>query len=676
MILGTAPEERWVGEEWFAIVRESFGRGPGWKSVPFEQHVAISEDGNTAWFDERLRRESGTELRTAGVLRREEEGWKVVLLDNVFPVPNENAAELARKIEETRFPTPVAIDDGSDAARMLIEFHRAGNAAELEPYLDAIAPDAVLLGTDAGERFTPAQMRGFLNPAFAAGPGRDAHLVVLRVTESRDGGFAWFESIVDRPARCEMRTTGLLRRVEARWRIVFYNRAFAVPNELIDHVVRGGHYTKPCPPAKLREDFALLRRTLEEEHPARYDYVDESTFARVGDEIAAAIDAPMTPLEFERLITPVVALVQCVHTRIDRSGAHERAARRHGTYLPVDPQVIDDRLWVRLCYVDETMPAERDTLAPGAEILAINGRGAAAMLEHLLARIPADGGIRTRRLAEVNDWFPFLYATHVESPERYTLRVRPRGSEEVREVSVPALSYAEWLVKSREAGRPLAPGLLPALETRILPEEDLAILTLRTFGPPDLGACATAQQEFFARVEADGIGNLIVDLRANGGGDPYLGSLLVSFLAEEPFAYLQCAEHEVPFDLLGVARLLGKQKPDRHRFRGRAFVLIGGHNSSTAGHVLAWLKQQGRVVMIGETSGATWICNDNSRDLVLPNSGLRLRIARTTYRTAVTGMPAGVGIAPHHEVLLTVEEMRAGRDPVLEFARELARQGE
>lgn len=114
--------------------------------------------------------------------------------------------------------------------------------------------------------------------------------------------------------------------------------------------------------------------------------------------------------------------------------------------------------------------------------------------------------------------------------------------------------------------------------------------------------------------------------------------------------------------------------PAERRFAGRIFVLIGGRNTSTAGHVISLLKQQGRVVLIGQDSGATFTCNDNSRDLTLPTTGIRVHIARTTYRAAVTGLPAGVGFQPDREVRRTVEDMFAGRDPELELARRLIRE--
>ncbi len=152
VILGSAPGERFTVEEFRALVLPVFSGGTGWKTVPYEQNVGISEDGTTAWFDEKLRRENGAEFRTSGVLRRGEAGWKLVQVCAAFPVPNDRALELAAEIREV-LPRPRrSIPAGSEVAVALEGLYRAGAEADLEGYLDHLAEDAVMLGTDVHER--------------------------------------------------------------------------------------------------------------------------------------------------------------------------------------------------------------------------------------------------------------------------------------------------------------------------------------------------------------------------------------------------------------------------------------------------------------------------------------------------------------------------------------------
>jgi hypothetical protein len=329
--------------------------------------------------------------------------------------------------------------------------------------------------------------------------------------------------------------------------------------------------------------------------------------------------------------------------------------------------VIDGRLFVRTSY------AQSPVLAPGTEILAINGLAAKEVIRRLLSVISSDGRIASHRLAMLNDGFNHLYATHLGSPSEFELCIREPDSERSQDLLVPALDSSGWNLAVREYGPRPPPGPGKELETRVLAEEDVALLIHSSFRPAVPEAFERSLEAFFSRIDTEGIGNLIVDLRRNPGGDPQQGALLVSYLVPKPFTYFRFdPEKNSLLDAFALRKFTKPRPPAGHHFRGRIFVLIGGRNTSTAGHVISLLKQQGRVVFVGQESGATWTCNNNSKDVLLPASGIRVRIARTTYQAAVAGLPPGVGIRPDHEVTQTVEAMLAGRDLTLELALKLA----
>lgn len=98
VFLGTDATERWTVDEFRAYARPHFDRGRGWTYTPLERHVSISDDGTTAWFDERLYNEGLGETRGSGVLVRRDGTWKVVQYNLTIPVPNELAAEVVERI--------------------------------------------------------------------------------------------------------------------------------------------------------------------------------------------------------------------------------------------------------------------------------------------------------------------------------------------------------------------------------------------------------------------------------------------------------------------------------------------------------------------------------------------------------------------------------------------------
>jgi ketosteroid isomerase-like protein len=102
VFLGTAPGERWHGDDFRHFVHGYFSRGQGWTYVPSHRSVAVSEDGRTAWFDETLDNEHYGVCRGSGVLRNDGERWRVQQYDLGIPVPDELAPELAARIRGQR----------------------------------------------------------------------------------------------------------------------------------------------------------------------------------------------------------------------------------------------------------------------------------------------------------------------------------------------------------------------------------------------------------------------------------------------------------------------------------------------------------------------------------------------------------------------------------------------
>ena len=100
VFLGTDASERWTIEEFKQYAKPAFDRGSGWTYTPTERHVFISEDGNTAWFDERLENDGFGECRGTGALVKEDGVWKVSQYNLTVPIPNELLRDVVAQIRE------------------------------------------------------------------------------------------------------------------------------------------------------------------------------------------------------------------------------------------------------------------------------------------------------------------------------------------------------------------------------------------------------------------------------------------------------------------------------------------------------------------------------------------------------------------------------------------------
>lgn len=103
VFLGTDASERWTVDEFRAYAAAHFAEGNGWTYRPLERHVSLGAGGHTAWFDERLWNDEYGECRGTGVLRARADasgGWGIAHYNLTFPIPNDLAAELTRRIQE------------------------------------------------------------------------------------------------------------------------------------------------------------------------------------------------------------------------------------------------------------------------------------------------------------------------------------------------------------------------------------------------------------------------------------------------------------------------------------------------------------------------------------------------------------------------------------------------
>ena len=98
VFLGTDAGERWSLAEFRAYAEPYFSKGQGWTYLASERHVGLARAGDVAWFDERLQNEKYGEARGSGALERRDGAWKVVQYNLTFPVPNEEAPELTKKV--------------------------------------------------------------------------------------------------------------------------------------------------------------------------------------------------------------------------------------------------------------------------------------------------------------------------------------------------------------------------------------------------------------------------------------------------------------------------------------------------------------------------------------------------------------------------------------------------
>ena len=134
-------------------------------------------------------------------------------------------------------------DDEAAVASVLDSLHAAAASADASSYFKLFADSttAVFLGTDASERWPIDEFREYATKRFEAGDGWLYEVLERHITVHASGEVAWFDERLMNAKLGSCRGSGVLVRdikstdplSEANaWRIVQYNLAMAVPNDL------------------------------------------------------------------------------------------------------------------------------------------------------------------------------------------------------------------------------------------------------------------------------------------------------------------------------------------------------------------------------------------------------------------------------------------------------------
>lgn len=155
--------------------------------------------------------------------------------------------------------------------------------------------------------------------------------------------------------------------------------------------------------------------------------------------------------------------------------------------------------------------------------------------------------------------------------------------------------------------------------------------------------------------------SLILDVRDNGGGADRLAEVVIGrFITHDIVASISFQRHPGTGLYDKTVFVVGPRGP--WCYRGKVAVLINEGCASACEHFVSGMLEAGAVLVGTPTTGACgW-----SKEIELP-CGVKLRCALTFPLHGKVPSPLH-GIEPHHLVMPTIEDIRAGRDTVLEKA--------
>jgi C-terminal processing protease CtpA/Prc len=452
------------------------------------------------------------------------------------------------------------------------------------------------------------------------------------------------------------------------------------------------------------QDARILMRTVKALHPALTKYRTpaemDAAFTRFEQRAAQARNAGAMYLAATELATSI----RCGHTWtnvLNQDGAAKALLLSSSDKLPFTLKLIAKR-WRVLASADPALSA-------GDEIEAINGDSATVIVNKMMPYLRADGSSDGKRLQQLNhdrsDYSQMDIVWPLISPPQngqYRLAVRRVNGKRV-EIAVAATTLA-----ARESAL-AAQGIKRASEDWTLRiDGETAVLTLPTFSfwNSDFNWSAFIENAF-ADMQRKRVQNLIIDIRANEGGDGAIGGKILSYLIQQPLEFTSdqstSAYERVPYNLaryldtwdfgffdrtgqvekITTGTAAGKYRflpnaakrqvitPVQPHFTGKTYLLIGAENSSATFQFAQLSQQSGAAVLVGQRTGGN-LRGLNGGQLawvVLPNSGVAFDIPLLAATYSETTPDAS--IEPDVAVEQRFDTLGTAGDPEMQKVAEL-----
>lgn len=389
--------------------------------------------------------------------------------------------------------------------------------------------------------------------------------------------------------------------------------------------------------AQERSDvFEYVWKTIEEKY---YDPAFNGTdWQAVRERYRPRLEATAGVEEFYALLSQMTGELRDAHTRVRSPRQNEERKRQQATSAGVRLYEVEGTPVVFSVTVDSE--AARAGVAAGMVVRTVDGRDVSEALAGARRDVGASSSERAVRLLS----YSRLIAGAPDTPLKLGLTRADGTPFDVtlmrRTINVPA-----------------------QVTSRLLPS-GYAYLKLNRFLPPAARQMKDALQKF---KDAPG---LILDLRANGGGDGAEGMKLGGYFFNDkvPIARIVTRTGKPPsafFGLMSLPKEFQAGRKGGQLYANPIVVLINEATGSTSELFASAMQEQGRAAIIGTQSCGCVLGVLKHREL---KGGGELDISEIGFVTAKGRTLEGHGVTPDRATVVTLADLQQQHDSTLDEA--------
>ena len=457
---------------------------------------------------------------------------------------------------------------------------------------------------------------------------------------------------------------------------------------------------KKYPKEILQEDYTLLRNILEKKHPSLYWYTSKDSMDYYFEEGYRNIADSMTELQFGwKVLAPLTNKIHCGHTSFSMSRGWERFIKNKR--IPSFPLYL--KIWKDTMVVIANLNKKDSVIKKGMLITSINGIRNRELLKKMFGYLSEDGYEDNVNYIRLSTSFPFFHRNIFGIYKTYSVQYIDSSGHE-RKTNISLYTAPADTLKKIKNFPPIKQKHFTRKDklenTRSLKlDTNMALMTLNSFAK---GHLQSFFQQSFSSIRKKKIKNLVIDLRANGGGEITNSAALTKYIRNTPFIVADSAvavsNSFAPytkyiksgfFDNLGLLLFTKRGQDGRYHFgywenhllkpkgknhfEGNVYVLTNGLTFSASSLFCNAVKGQNNVTLVGENTGGGWHGNAGIMipDIILPNTKLRVRLPLFRLVQYHHVPKTGTGVVPDIYVGPTVESSRNNVDRKMEVVKEL-----